>query len=370
MRLSLVFSLSLTLTAALSVPQIRRTLEIYVVDVEGGKSTLLVSPFGESVLIDTGNIGEGAPRDADRIMAAVKDAGLKQIDYLVTTHWHRDHIGGMALLAGRIPIREFIDHGANVQPDAPVDDFLQQIYPGLYAKSKHAIVKPGHKIPVAGVDVTVVASAGQAIKTPLPGAGAPNPYCAAFRRQSVDKTENAQSIGIHIAFGKFRAVDLADLTANKEFDLMCPNNPIGAVDLFLVSHHGQPSSNFEVLAHAIESRVAIMNNGTGKGGQPEVMKVIHTVPGLEDLWQLHFSLLSGQEYTVPGLFIANVPDQPQPFVPVAPMPQPQRHPGEDRPQPAHNGTAYWIKIAAQQDAAFTVTNPRNGFSKFYKRRAN
>ena len=369
MRLSVVFLLTFTLTAGFSVPHIPKTLDIYVVDVEGGKATLVVSPSGESLLIDTGNVGEGAPRDAERIMAAINDAGLQQIDHLVTTHWHRDHFGGMALLAGRIPVREFIDHGANIQPDAHVDAFLQQTYPGLYGNSKRTVVKAGNKIPVAGLDVHVVASAGETIKTALQGVGSPNPYCDAFERQSVDNNENDASIGIHIAFGKFRVVDLGDLTANREFDLMCPTNPIGTVDLFMVSHHGQPTSNFQVLVHAIESRVAIMNNGTRKGGQPEVMEVIHSAPGLEDVWQLHFSQLSGQEYTVPGIFIANLVDKPQPVMPVAPMPPPHR--GEAVPASAvHNGTAYWIKVSAQQDGSFTVTNGRNGFSKTYRARTN
>jgi competence protein ComEC len=369
MRLSVFCLMALAVAAALLVAETPQTLEIYAVDVEGGKATLIVSPSRESLLIDTGNIGEGAQRDADRIMAAIEDARLQQIDHLVTTHWHRDHIGGMALLADRIPIREFIDHGANIQPDAPVDAFLEQTYPGLYAKSKHTVVKPGTKIPIAGLDVHVVASAGQTMKAPLSGGGTSNPHCATFKRQAVDPSENSQSIGIHITLGKFRAVDLGDLSAYKEFDLMCPNNPIGTVDLFMVSHHGQPRSNFKVLVHAIESRVAIMNNGTRKGGQPEVMEVIHTAPGLEDLWQLHFSLLSGQAYTVPESFIANLLDEPQSVMPVAPMRTANR--GENvPPPPAHNGAAYWIKVSAHPDGSFEVTNGRNGFSKIYKARSS
>src|SRR2546425_12473979 len=153
---------------------------------------------------------------------------------------------------------------------------------------------------------------------------------------------------------------MGDLTVNKEFDLMCPNNRIGTVDLFVVSHHGQPISNSEVLVHAIQPRVAILNNGTRKGGQPEAMKVLFSSPGLEDLWQLHFSLLSGQEYTVPGMFIANTVDEPQSAMPVAPQPAPQPGPGAP-PAPVHNGTAYWIKLSAQPDGVFSVTNARNRF---------
>jgi competence protein ComEC len=368
MRLSVLCPLLFVLAAVLFVAQPSKTLEIYVIDVEGGKATLVVSPSKESLLIDTGNIA-GSGRDAERIMAAIHDAGLQQIDHLITTHWHRDHMGAMALVAGRIPIREFIDHGTNVQPDKPVDAFLQHTYPRLYADSKHTVVKPGSRIAVADLDVHIVASAGETIKTPLLGAGMPNPYCDAFKQPAVDRTENSQSIGLHIALGKFRALDLGDLSADKEFDLMCPNNPVGTVDLFMVSHHGQPNSNTKVLVHAIESRVAIMNNGIRKGGQPHVMKVIHTAPGLEDLWQLHFSLLSGQEYTVPGLFIANVPDKPQSWIPVAPMPAPRAR--ESNPgAPVHNGAASWIKVSAHQNGSFEITNGRNGFSKTYRARTN
>ena len=186
--------------------------------------------------------------------------------------------------------------------------------------------------------------------------------------QDVDKTENAQSVGSVVTYGKFRVAHLGDLTWNKEFDLMCPANRIGTVDLFVVSHHGQPISNAEVLVHAIRPRVAIMNNGTRKGGQPEAMRIIHSSPGLEDLWQLHFSMLSGQEYTVPGLFIANSTDEPQVTVPVA-APPAQPGPGAP-PAPVHNGMAHWIKVSAEPDGSFTVTNSRNGFSKTYRARTS
>jgi competence protein ComEC len=347
-----------------------KSLDIYVVDVEGGNATLFVSPSGESVLIDSGNGGAAAARDATRIMAAAKDAGLTQIDHLITTHWHGDHFGGMAELASHIPIRDFVDHGPNVQPAAAADEFLQKTYPSLYGKAKHTVAKPGDKIPMAGLDWRVVTAAGGVIKTSLPGlpgAGRPNPYCASFKPQAVDMSENAQSVGSIITFGKFRVVHLGDLTWNKEFDLMCPTNRIGTVDLFVVSHHGQPVSNSDVLVHAIGSRVAIMNNGTRKGGQPDAMRIIHSAPGLEDLWQLHFSLLSGQEYTVPGLFIANSVDEPPPAMPVAAMAPPQPGPAAP-PPPVHNGTAYWIKVSAQTEGSFTVTNGRNGFSKTYTAR--
>ena len=367
LRTPILLFLALTLSAsiALAQNQPRKTLDVYVIDVEGGNATLFVSPTGESLLMDTGNVPPGAVRDAGRIVAAAKDAGLKQIDHLIITHWHGDHFGGLAELAPQIPIKEFIDHGPNVQPGQAADDFLQKTYPQLIANAKHTVAKPGDKIRLgAGLDVTVVTSAGEVIKTPLPGGGA-NPYCSQYKAGD-NNAEDPMSVGIFITYGKFRAVHLGDITKNKEFELMCPTNRLGSVDVLLGLHHGQASSNSPVLVHALHPRVAIMNDGTRKGGEPETMQTVHSSPGLEDLWQLHFSLLSGQEYTQPGMFIANTVDDPQPSMPVAPMAAPQPGPGTP-PPPAHNGTAYWIKLSAQPDGTFTVTNARNGFSKTYKK---
>src|SRR5579872_2255676 len=367
MRRALVALGVLLIAGIPSMAQTRssRTLDIYVIDVEGGNATLIVAPSGESLLIDTGNAGAAAPRDAARIIEAIQAASLEHIDHLITTHWHGDHFGGMAELAAKVPIREFIDHGPNVQPGELADAFLKTTYPQLYAKAKHTVVKPGDKIAVMGADVRVVTSAGQTIKTPLPGAGQPNPYCANFKSGD-NNAEDPQSVGVHISYGKFRTVHLGDLTKNKEFELMCSNNRIGTVDVLLGLHHGQASSNSEVLVDALHPRVAIMNNGTRKGGEPDVMRTVHSSPGLEDLWQLHFSVLSGQEYTVPGMFIANTVDDQQPAMPIAPTPAPQPGPGAP-PAPVHNGKAYWIKLSAEQSGTFTITNTRNGFSKTYTR---
>ncbi len=360
----LLLLLALATTSASAQSRTGDALRIYLVDVEGGNATLFVSPAGESLLIDTGNGGANAARDVGRIMAAVEDAGLQQIDHLITTHWHGDHFGGMTELAARIPIRHFIDHGPSVQANATTEAFLEGAYRDLYSQAPHTVAKPGDTVPLSGVEVTVLTSGGAVLQQPLPGAGEPNRYCTDFEPQAEDLGENAQSVGIHMVFGQFRVLHLGDLTVNKEFDLMCPANRIGTVDLFIVSHHGQPSSNAAALVHAIEPRVALMNNGTRKGGQPEAMTILHATPGLEDLWQLHFSLLSGQEYTVPGLFTANLVDEQPDAVPRAPMPRPA--PGTNAgPPPSHNGPASWIAVEAHRDGTFTVTNSRNGFSKTY-----
>ncbi len=351
--------------------QTAKTLEAYLIDVEGGNAQLYRLPGGESVLIDSGNGGAGATRDAARIMAAVKDAGLTQIDHLITTHYHGDHVGGLAELATHVPIREFVDHGPNVQPGPQIDPVLAR-YAELYAKARHRVVKPDDTLAVKDVDWRFVSAGGQVLKRALPGGGQPNPYCQAFTRHQVNpvsgapvgNTEDEQSVGSHVTFGRFRLLYLGDLTWNQEFDLACPSNRIGKVDLFVASRHGQPSSNSEALVHAVQPRAILMNNGTRKGGQPQAMRILLSSPGLENLWAVHFSELGGQEYTVPGLFIANVFDTPLTAMPVAPLiPTDGAAPP---PVPAHNGMAYWIKVSARPDGRFTVTNGRNGFGKTYE----
>lgn len=343
----LVF-LAIALCAPALVAQ-SKTLDIYIVDVEGGNATLVVTPSREAVLIDTGNGGAAAARDADRIMAAINDAGISQIDALVTTHWHGDHMGAMAQLAVRIPIRHYLDHGANVQPSPAVDAFLQNVYPDLIARARHTVVKAGDQLPLNGIAWRFVASARDVVKSPLPGGGRSNPHCAGFTPhtvnpvsgQPVGNTEDEHSVGSHVTFGQFRAVYLADFPWNKEFELMCPINRLGSVDFLLVSRHGQHSSNSAALVHALRPRAAAINNGIRKGGQPETMRVLHSSPGLEDVWQIHVAQLSGAEYAVPGLFVANIVDNPD------------------------HSPAHWIKVSAQADGSFTVTNSRNGFAKTY-----
>jgi competence protein ComEC len=363
MRASLAVMSALLLSVApAAAAQQRTTLDIYVTDVEGGNGTLFVTPSGESVLIDTGN-ANGAVRDAGRIMDAVKDAGLTQIDHLILTHYHGDHFGGMEELSKQIPIKEFIDHGPNQQPGVGAD-WERDVYPKLYANAKHTVAKPGDKIGLTGVNWTIVAAAGETISpTTLAGANKANPECANFQGVP-NNMEDPMSVASYISFGKFRTAHLGDLTRSMEFKLMCPVTALPTVDLLLGLHHGQDSSNSPVMDHALRPRVGIMNNGTRKGGEPYSMMSIHTIPGFEDLWQIHFSQLSGQEYTTPGMFIANLLDEPSTAMPVQPIAAPAPGPNTP-PAPAHNGKAYWIKVQARQDGSFTVTNQRNGFSKTY-----
>src|SRR5579871_1506932 len=241
LRATLPIIVALLLSTASASAQQRNTLDIYVVDVEGGNATLFVTPAGESVLIDTGNLN-GALRDAGRIMDAVRDAHLTQIDHLILTHYHADHFGGMEELSKQIPIREFIDHGPNVQPGAGAD-WERDVYPRLYGKAKHTVAKPGDRIALKGVDWRIIASAGAVIPAAtLPGAGQPNPECARF--QPFDNNmEDPMSVASYIRFGKFRTAHLGDLTRNMEYTLMCPVTRLPPVDLFLGLHHGVESSN-------------------------------------------------------------------------------------------------------------------------------
>ena len=353
----LTLGLALVSTLATAQNQPSKTFDMYVIDTEGGHAVLYVSPTGESLLEDTGNPGT---RDPDRIMEAIHAAGVTQIDHLILTHYHIDHVGGLAELAKRISIKHFIDHGATVEAREQVPDF-QKNYAELYNAAKHTVVKPGDKIPFAGVDVTLVTAAGQVIKSPLPGGGKPNPACADFKPR--DEThvdpENPQSVGVVYTFGKFRTVNLGDYTWNAEEKLMCPNNPIGKVDLYLTSHHGIDQSGSPALVHGLEPEVAIMHNSTRKGGAVQTMQMLYTSPGLENVWQLHWAYAAGLEWNTPGVFIANI-EEPEVVAGVLTKTSLGGRAGHS------TGPAYWIKVSARADGSFTVTNTRNNFSKTYR----
>ena len=314
-----------------------QTMEVYFIDVEGGQATLFVSPSGESLLVDTGWPDFGG-RDAERIDRAARLAGVNEIDYLVVTHYHMDHVGGVPQLAARIPIRTFVDHGPSVET-GPQADQLVSAYQSVREKGKHLLAKPGDVIPIRGIEVLILTAAGNEISSPVPGAGAPNPLCAGAKRKDNDPSENAQSVGMLITYGKFRMIDLGDLTWNKELGLACPDNKIGAVDVYLSTHHGLDLSGALPLVHALHPLVAITNNGARKGGSPEAWQTIHSSPGLRDIWQLHYALEAGQASNAPEPFIANLEEHCQ---------------------------GNWIKLSAEPDGRFTVTNGRNGMTKAYR----
>jgi beta-lactamase superfamily II metal-dependent hydrolase len=366
LTLALAMGLATGLVAQKPAP---RTLDVYFMDMEGGKATLFVTPSGETVLIDAGN---PVPRDTDRIMAVIDHAGIRQIDHLITTHYHVDHVGGIPPLAKRIPIRHYVDHGPTVETKEQVADY-QQTYAALYDAAKHTVVKAGDRLPVRDLDWRIVMSAGQAIRTALPGGGQTTPGCADFVKKTPNTDENGQSVGSVVTFGQFRLIDLGDLTWNEEFNLVCPRNMVGPVDVYSVSHHGMDASGSNTLVHALRPRVAVMQNGTRKGGTLGTYGILRSSPGFEDVWQLHWSYNGMIEHNPPGVFIANVDDAATiAGILTAPPPAPGARRGgggggRGQTQTAHS-PAYWIRISAEANGAFTVSNSRTGFSKRYEKR--
>jgi beta-lactamase superfamily II metal-dependent hydrolase len=315
-------------------------LLLYAIDVEGGQATLLVAPSGQSLLIDTGwPANQG--RDAQRIQAAMHDAGIARLDHVLITHFHTDHVGGVPELVQRVPVGEFLDHGLN-REDSDITRHDYAAY--LKAIEGHArrIVHPGDTIDLPGLSTIVLTADGEHIAS-VPGIRpVPNPYCASEPKWDLDETENPRSAGLLVTFGKFKFLDLGDLTKAKEIPLVCPANLIGAVDLYLVNHHGFNLSNARAFVDVLHPRVAIMDNGAHKAGSPEAWQTIHESPGLEDLWQLHTAEDSDKAHNSPAALIAN----------------PKGAPADGA----------WIKVAAQPDGSFSVTNSRTGETKLYSRK--
>jgi len=326
-------------------------LRIYFIDVEGGQSTLFVTPQNESLLIDAGwpsncavnskgtfDCAPGA-RDADRIVAVAKKAGLSKIDYVLVTHYHVDHAGGIPPLAARIPIGTFIDHGPNRELDKGITEKDYADYRKLLATGKYKVLepKPGDILPIRGFKATVVSSDGSLIANALPGAGQNNSYCRGAAADEPDRTENSRSLGIEIDFGKLRLLDLGDLTKDKEFQLACPANKLGRIDIYIVSHHGWDQSSSAVFVDAIHPRVAIMDNGANKGGSASVLKTVAAAPGLETLWQIHYSEAGAGDNTQEQ-YIAN---------------------------PRGPDSAFGLELSAAKDGSFDVANQRTGVTKHY-----
>ncbi len=331
-----VLQCALLAAALASALRAGKNLEVFSIDVEGGQATLFVAPGGESMLVDAGWPGFSG-RDANRIAAAAKLAGVKKIDYLVITHYHTDHVGGVQNLANKMPIETFVDHGPNSETDK-AGTIRYTEYLAFRQKDKHIEAKPGDAIPVKGLEVKVLSSNGAVLETPLPGAGQPNAACQGYAQPAADTTENGRSLGILVTFGAFRMIDLGDLTKDKDFQLACPVNKIGPVDVYLVSHHGLDESGSLPFLRAIQPRVAIMNNAAKKGASPSTFESLHAAPRAVDVWQIHYAIDAGKENNAPDSFIANTEEVCQ---------------------------GKWIKLTAEKDGSFQVYNSRNKFEKSY-----
>lgn len=331
----------------------RGTLDIYFIDVEGGQSTLVVTPEGQTLLVDTGFPGDGTfasipgdprkARDANRILAAAHAAGVTRIDNLLITHFHADHDGGVVELAQLMPIRTFIDHESpDPRAEAGVAGTMKAFerYAAVRAKGRHLVPKPGDRIPLTGVEAVVVSSAGATLHTPLAGAGRANPACGATAPPAQEQIENPRSTGFLLRFGRFRFLDVGDLSGAPLFALVCPNDLIGPTDVYLVAHHGGLDAADPATFAGLTPRVAVVNNGAMKGGSAETLSSLHQAPGLEDAWQLHRAAAPGAQ---------NFPD--------------------DRIANLDESTAHWIQVSAREDGSFTVTNGRTGVTKRYGSRS-
>jgi beta-lactamase superfamily II metal-dependent hydrolase len=315
------------------------TLDIYWIDVEGGAATLLVTQAGETVLMDAGWPGF-ADRDAKRIEHVLKnEAKVAKIDYYITSHFHGDHVGGLPGLARRIPIEKFVEHGESVEIDRERGKQLWDDYRKV-ADGKRMVVAPGERLPIKGADFVFVAARSRFLNKPL-GAAASNPLCKNVEMQPADTTENGKSVGFLVRIDNFEFLDLGDLTWNYEYQLACPVNLLGEVDLYQVTHHGANTSGNPVHVHAVRPQVAVMNNGPVKGGNLETFQTLAQSPGLEDLWQVHRAVKLDDTVNSDRNLIANL--------------------GETDGCQGH-----WIKAALNGDGTYTVTNGRNGYSKTYR----
>jgi hypothetical protein len=243
-------------------------------------------------------------------------------------------------LVDGIKVGTFLDHGPNLE-DSQVTRTDYTAYEKAIAGHAHVVVKPGWKLPIKGMDVRVLSAAGEHITAPLAGAGEANSYCKSEPSASEDATENARSVGVLVTYGEFRFVDLSDLTKKKELELACPNNLLGTVDLFLVTHHGADLSNPKALVWALHPRVAVIDNGARKGSSPAAWQIVHDAPGLEDLWQLHYAAESDRDHNMDPDHIANVKE---------------------------NCEGKFFKVTAESDGAFTLTNARTGNQKTYPKK--
>jgi glyoxylase-like metal-dependent hydrolase (beta-lactamase superfamily II) len=352
-------------TKVSAAPNASKDLRIVSVDVEGGAAVLFVTPEGKSLLIDTGwPPGMGGPRpvagappaapmpsSAERIAAAAASLGVTKIDYLMMTHYHLDHVGGLEALLAKLPVGAFIDHGpnreeppANANPrqlgSAPVT--LYPKWEAAYKDHEHITAEVGKTLSIGSMKLEFVTSDGHTPTAPLPGAGQPNPLCSGVAPMDRDGgQENVRAVGTLITFGKSRILYLGDLTWNKEIELLCPVNKIGKVDVYFVTGHGMDLSSSPPTG-ALAPLVAVMQNGPTKGGDKAVIDTVNTYPDLKGFWRTHYTVRYPELNGDPN-YIANL----------EPLPD----------------EGYFISLDITPGGEIVVTNSRNHFSKTYKARA-
>lgn len=347
LRASLPVLLVASIAIVLAAPP--QTLDIYWIDVEGGGATLIVTPSGESLLADTGNPGD---RDAARIVdVTTKQAGLKKLDYMLITHFDGDHVGGASEVARLMPVSHFLDHGdtiSTVARDLQIFDSYKTA-----AGGKRQSLKPGDKVPLKGVSMEIVSSNGAILSKALPGGG-PNPLCAGAQNKAPDETENRRTMGFLLSLGKFKFLDLGDLTWETEMELACPVNKIGTVTLFQATHHGffGDRSGAPAFVGAIKPQIVVVNNGATKGWHPGAWDTVAKIPSVEAVWQMHLAVGSDREHNTKEDRIANLE---------APS-------GGRGGAPVVNDKGYWIKASVSRDGSFTITNSRDNHSETYRTR--
>lgn len=305
-RVALVVAAFLLATKSLFAGANDGRLDIYFVDVEGGAATVIVSPEGESTLIDSGYPDNGG-RDRDRILAVLKDvAKLDHLDHAVVSHWHLDHFGNHAAIASKFKVVKFWDRGI---PDSLQEDpgFVDRIVGYRSASQNQSkTLKAGDFLPLKSTEtplkVQVVTASGDAI----PNHGDPNPFASEHKPQADDATDNAKSISLLVTYGRFKFLCCGDLTWNTEAKLMTPNNPLGQIDLFMATHHGLNVSNNPVMVLALDPRVCVSCNGPTKGADKETIQTLNRVKSLQAMYQLHRNVRLAESDQAPATNIANM----------------------------------------------------------------
>ena len=307
-RLSLAISSLLLVAQPISAGIQDKCLDIYFIDVEGGAATLIVTPKGESILVDSGNPND---RDPLRILHVVMEtAKLRRIDHHIITHWHGDHFGGTQALATQLPIGNFYDHGDSIEFNDFGDKFDWYL---KLSEGRRTILTAGDQIKLNSnsadprMKLLCLCSAGKVLPD-KDGSQPVNTQCDLHTTKPKDTSDNRESVGFKLSFGSFDFLDLGDLTWNIEHKLVCPENRIGVVDVYQTNHHGLPSSNHPALVHAIAPRVAVMNNGSRKGGEPPLMSTLGSSSDIEAIFQVHRNVRADAQ-NVPPKFIANLQEK-------------------------------------------------------------